>query len=105
MLGIAGEAVKDKGEIRILGNGGLMIDEAKGRWYNFTDEMGGDVIDLFGWSEYGTAWSRYNRRQFSEIIEKMKALAGVGTTRAIAKEWKGKATPRWGEKLNGSFWA
>lgn len=105
MIGIAGEAVKDKGEIRILGNGGLMIDESKGRWYSFTDEMGGDVIDLFGWSKFGTAWNRYNKRQFSEVVEYMKALAGVGTTRTIAREWKGKATPKWGDKLPGGYWA
>lgn len=81
-LGVRGDLQKEPGnEIRILGHGGLVIDNANGRWYCHSEEIGGDVIDAFGWVQYGQSWDRRNRRMFSETIQRMKAQAGIGRER------------------------
>lgn len=73
------------GEVRIMGNGGLLIDPDKGTWYSFRDETGGDVVDAFGYLTYGTRWNRYDKEQFRTIAGEMKQRAGIGQTRAIVK--------------------
>ena len=55
-LGVRGELQKEPGgEVRILGHGGLVVDNRAGRWYCFSEEVGGDVIDAFGWTTLGPA--------------------------------------------------
>lgn len=82
LAGVQGEKQKERnGEIRILGNGGLVIDEQSGTWYNFSDEMGGDCIDLFGWRLFGQGWNRYDKEQFKKVLMAMREIAGLGQER------------------------
>jgi hypothetical protein len=86
-MGVNGNLQKEPGGgIRILGHGGLVVDANKERWYSFADEMGGDVIDAFGWVQYGSAWDRHNRRMFSEVVQRMKADIGYGRSRITRPE-------------------
>lgn len=86
-LGVRGDLQKEPGGgVRILGHGGLVVDKDNARWYCFTDEMGGDVIDAFGWVKHGQAWDRHNRRMFSEVVQRMKAEAGIGRERLLRPE-------------------
>jgi hypothetical protein len=86
-LGINGKLQKEPGGgTRICGHGGLVIDKDNARWYSFADEMGGDVIDAFGWAKHGSAWNRHNRRMFSEVVQQMKAEVGIGRERVLRPE-------------------
>jgi len=78
-LGITGEVKQDRGELRILGHGGLMVNPETRQWFCFTDEVGGDVIDAFGWVKFGRAWDRHNKSQFAEVMADMRARAGIAT--------------------------
>jgi hypothetical protein len=81
--GLVGDLQQEPGgEVRILKHGGLVVDEREGRWYSFEHELGGDVIDAFGWARFGQAWDRHNRSMFREIVNQMRELAGIGTVRA-----------------------
>lgn len=46
-----------RNNMRILGHGGLIVDDGRG-WYCFADEIGGGLIDLFGYSLFGASWDR-----------------------------------------------
>lgn len=75
-FGIANELLPEKrGELRILGNGGLLITDDRQRWFCFSDEVGGDVIEAWGWCKYGTEYD--NRRQFRGVLLDMAKAAGI----------------------------
>lgn len=101
-VGITGEVERVGDELRIKGHGGLFVNELTRRWYNFRDEMGGDVIDAFGWAKYGASWDRYNRQQFAEIMRDMKDRAGIGTVRDLGATPATKPTRAF--KLAQGYW-
>jgi hypothetical protein len=77
-LGITGEVnTEPNGELRIRGHGGLLIHPDTQQWYCFSDEMGGDVIDAWGWVRYHTGWDHYDRDKYQHVLSEMKAAAGV----------------------------
>jgi hypothetical protein len=51
-------------DIRLLGNGGLIVGNPRTpvgwRWYCFSDNVGGDVVDAVGYCLMGKAWNRYD---------------------------------------------
>jgi hypothetical protein len=64
------------GETRLLGHGGLMIAaDDPAVWYNFSDEIGGSVIDAWGWQRFGSAFDR--RRHFRRVLLEMAQAAGI----------------------------
>lgn len=64
------------GELRLRGNGGLLIHANDPcRWFNFSDEIGGDQITAWGWCRYGSAYNP--GRQFRVVIVEMAQVAGV----------------------------
>ncbi len=65
------------GEIRILGHGGFLINPKTQIWNNFTEEVGGDCIELVGYRLYGHRWDRYNRVMFHAVKLEAAAFAGV----------------------------
>ena len=101
-FGMAGDTQAEGGEVRILGNGGLLIQTDKQVWYSFREEMGGDVVDAFGFCLYGGQWNRYDKKQFLSVMTEMKLRAGIGYTRASAPvASSGKQSAVWGLR---SYW-
>lgn len=48
------EATEGNGDIRILGQGGLLITPDGRGWYSFSDDTGGGLVDLIAWHR---AWA------------------------------------------------
>ena len=93
------------GETRIPGHGGLLVDSDDRRWYCFSDECGGDVVDAFGWARFGAGWDRHNKSQFSAVMRDMEDRAGIGVTRQLTAQRKTRTYDVWGAKLKADYWA
>jgi hypothetical protein len=94
------------GETRITGHGGLIVDADDQRWYCFSDETGGDVVDAFGWARFGARWNRYDKGQFFAVMRDMEQRAGIGETRALPRVGIGgrQSSSVWGPRLKSSYW-
>lgn len=64
-------------EWRIKGQGGLMVNAEKQSWYSFSEQLGGDVLDLLGYHRHGAAWRGRSASMFTEILQEACQLAGV----------------------------
>ena len=66
---------------RIKGQGGLLVGDPNGpngwEWFNFSDWLGGDQIDAFGYCLYGRQWNRYNTTLFKQVMAEMERAAGI----------------------------
>lgn len=96
-LGLPGQRTNEPaGGIRIHDNGGLVIHQDDTRWYNFSDETGGDVVDAVGWFLFRSSWDRYDKQMFIKVMQKMKEMAGIGEERTElprAIKASGRLTP------------
>lgn len=73
-----GETQKEpNGDIRILGNGGLLIIPETGLWNIRREEIGGDCLDLIGYAEHGAAWDNNDKPMFREMLRIAADVAGV----------------------------
>lgn len=79
-FGLANKSEDKDGQIRLLGNGGLLvrIDNPE-TWYCFADETGGGVFEAWGWCKYGTGYDKH--RHFREVLIEMAGVAGIDVTR------------------------
>lgn len=95
------------GEIRLLGNGGLLITEDLQQFYNFSDEFGGGVFEAWGFCRFGTSYDK--ARHFRQVLLEMAQAAGIdpakfyrrGDEQKIVRPERDKRY--WGEKYNG-YW-
>lgn len=79
-FGLVGETRRERNnEIRLLGNGGLLVAEDKTTWYNFSTEEGGGVIEAWAWCRFGSVASKQGR--FRSILLEMAQAAGVDVAR------------------------
>jgi len=78
-------STRENGEVRIKGNGGLLIDPETGVWYNHSDETGGDCLDLFGVAEYGAAWDSGDAEMFKTALREAADFAGVDVPERSAR--------------------
>ena len=68
------------GETRLLGHGGLLIaSDDPAVWYNFSDEIGGGVIEAWGWQRFGSAFD--SRQHFRQTLLEMAQSAGIDAAR------------------------
>jgi hypothetical protein len=72
-----GKVVVEGEEVRIRGQGGLLLKPRTGHWYCFADEKGGDAIDLVGYARFGTAWDQRDKAMFKAALREAAAFAGV----------------------------
>lgn len=110
-FGLVGEKKQEKnGEIRLLGHGGLLINEENGCWYCFADEFGGGAIEAWGWHRFGSAYD--NRRHFRQVLIEMAQAAGIdlagfhkaGDEKLMVKPAETEVDRnRWGAKFEG-YW-
>lgn len=60
-----------RNDIRLLGNGGLIVGNPRTtigwRWYCFSDNLGGDVVDAVGYCLIGKAWDRQNPHHWHDL--------------------------------------
>lgn len=83
-FGLANKVRDDaRGEIRLLGNGGLLINQDEGEWYCFEEEVGGGPVEAWGWCRHGSAFDK--QRQFRETLLEMAQAAGIDTARFYKK--------------------
>jgi uncharacterized protein YutD len=65
---------ENRGEVRIMGNGGLLVNEDKGSWYCFSDEVGGGCFQLVAYNLYQSDDTSGN---WSDILREAADFAGV----------------------------
>lgn len=63
-------------EVRLLGNGGLIVNTQKHQWYCHTQEIGGDVFDLISYYHFDTTLNGDTER-FKDVLGIAANLAGV----------------------------
>lgn len=73
----ANGTLNERGETRVLGNGGLLIAE-NGQWYSHGDGVGGDEFDAWAFCTEGRIVDRADRRHFPRILAAMAEAAGLG---------------------------
>ena len=71
----ANGAEDERGETRLLGNGGLLINEWK--WHCFADGVGGDQVDAWHWCATDRALDHRDKKAFWSTINSMAAAAGI----------------------------
>jgi len=75
-FGLVGETRREpNGEMRLLGNGGLLVAEDKDTWYNFSAEEGGGVLEAWAWCRYGSVSGK--RGRFREMLLEMAQAANL----------------------------
>jgi hypothetical protein len=100
------QQAEHNGELRLLGNGGLLISEDRQRWYNFSDEFGGGVFEAWGWCRYGSRYDKH--KHFRTILLEMARAAGIDIAKFYNKgDEKRVAAPQlaryWGQQYAG-YW-
>lgn len=63
------------GEMRLKGNGGLLVAEDGETWYNFSAEEGGGVIEAWAWCRYGSVVAK--KGNFRAILLEMAQAANL----------------------------
>ena len=93
-FGMANDVRADRGgELRLKGNGGLLIrGDDPTLWYNFSDEVGGDLIDAWGYCRFGSAYDR--DKHFRDTLIEMAGVAGLD----VARHWR-----RGDERITGQI--
>jgi len=72
-----GEVQHEGDEVRILGNGGLLIKPGSRVWWRFDESVGGDCFELVGRGLYGEQWDRKSRTMFPLAVREAAAFAGI----------------------------
>lgn len=73
---LGGEEQRDGPAVRLLGHGGLLINNEKGVWHAFSDELGGDCFDAVAYCRYRTQARNLNGKS-AEVLAEAAAFAGV----------------------------
>jgi hypothetical protein len=71
------EQHEGSGEVRILGQGGLLISPERQTWYNHSWTAGGDCFDLAGHHLYDDQWNRNNGAMFRAALEEAARFTGI----------------------------
>lgn len=69
--------VKEKGQTRLLGNGGLLISTDGTQWYCHADSVGGDMIDALSFCKWQKKLDRNNPKMFWDAIDLLADAAGI----------------------------
>jgi hypothetical protein len=63
-------------EVRVLGQGGMLIDPAKQVWHIFSGAIGEDLIDLVAYKNYRTT-ARHLNGNSQQVLKEAAEWAGV----------------------------
>ena len=70
---------ESNGDIRLLGNGGLLLTEDYQQWFNFSDDFGGGIFEAWGYCRVGSSYD--NQKHFRQMLLEMAEAAGIATDR------------------------
>jgi len=70
------------GNLRVRGNGGLLIDPEGEAWWCFEQEIGGGPIEAWGWQRFGYFDAK---KHFRKVLIEMAWAAGIDVTRYTKK--------------------
>jgi hypothetical protein len=103
-FGMADDAKEDRGgELRLLGNGGLLITSDHQQFYIFSDEFGGGAIEAWAYCRMGNTYDKH--KDFYNILCEMAHAAGIDIEvykRKFKQAQRGN-TQRWTNKYRGAF--
>lgn len=91
------------GELRLLGNGGLLITADHQLFYNFSDEFGGGAVEAWAYCKMGNTYDKH--RDFYTVLCEMAEAAGIDIQfykRQYVQALRGD-TRRWTNKYKGAF--
>ncbi|MFZ4662259.1 MAG: bifunctional DNA primase/polymerase [Caldilineaceae bacterium] len=74
-FGRVGDVVSQRGETRLRGNGGLLVDEVRDVWYCHVEQVGGDCIAAWAWCSGHTG--PLTGAVFVQTINEMRMAAGL----------------------------
>lgn len=99
------ENVKEErgGELRLLGNGGLLITSDHQQFYNFTDEFGGGVVEAWAYCQMGNTYDKH--KDFYNVLCEMAEAAGIDIEiykKKYVQALRGN-TQRWTNQYKGAF--
>lgn len=91
---------KDKGETRLLGNGGLLVSADGKQWYCHADSIGGDNLDAWAYCQWSKKIDRANPKMFWDVVNGMADAAGIAKPPAPPKATtngthKAQEAPEW----------
>lgn len=66
-----------KGNYRIDGYQGLLIDPAQGLFYQHSTANGGDMLDFIGWCLFGETWDKHDPSMFKTVLEEGAKELGI----------------------------
>lgn len=95
------------GELRLLGNGGLLLTADCSCWYSFSDEFGGGIFEAWGFCRMGSAYDKH--KHFRQVLLEMAKEAGIDVAKFYHKgdeqktQQPTKNTRFWAEQYNG-YW-
>jgi len=73
----ANGTVKEKGQTRLLGNGGLLISTDGSQWYCHADSVGGDMIDALCFCKWKKKLDRGNPKMFWDAVDLLAEIASI----------------------------
>lgn len=76
-----GTKTERNGDIRFLGNGGLLVNSEKDLWYCYSSMLGGDVLDAWSWCKTGEVISRSSPKAFLSVVDEMAKEARIKPTK------------------------
>lgn len=88
------------GDLRLLGNGGLLLTEDLQQWFCFADEIGGDALEAWGYCRFGNSYDK--GRQFRQVLLEMAQAGGVDIAKFYKQGDEGKTESN---KTNSRYWA
>lgn len=107
-FGVTGQHQREPdGETRICGHGGLLVTDDDQTWYNFSDEVGGGIIEAWGWCRFGSAYDK--QRHFRQVLLEMAQAAGIDAAQHYRRGDEKVTTPaggdrqRWSKEYQGAW--
>ncbi len=91
-FGMAASPRKESnGEIRLLGNGGLLLTENLQQWFSFSDDFGGGIFEAWGYCRVGSSYD--NSKCFRQMLLEMAEVAGIAVDKQNGKALTGDFLP------------
>jgi hypothetical protein len=89
---MAGNIEKEgSSDLRLLGNGGLLVTTDLQSWYCFSDEIGGGIFEAWGYCRFGSAYDKH--KQFRTVLVEMAQAAGIDIAKFYRKGDEVKIAP------------
>lgn len=85
------------GQIRLRGNGGLLVTADHQVWNCFEEEFGGSTIEAWAYCTIGTGYDKH--KDFRQVLLDMASAAGIDTTRFYSRGDEYKTQPPTGQRF------